>query len=191
MIYWFFNQNFLMNHRISILLLAFILFNPLFTSAQELVSPLVSDYGLIYNIRGSVKPDPSISYQIVADVSTKSGKAKYINQGLYNLARLVNLHIAGGVDPSKLQVVAAIHGGATFATLDNNGYNEKYGMDNPNIELIQQLKDAGVQLFVCGQSLVIRNDGLENVNPQVDISLSAMTIVTEYQAKGYGLLKFD
>jgi len=180
-----------MNHRISILLLAFILFNTLFTSAQELVSPLVSDYGLIYNIPGSVKPDPSISYQIVADVSTKSGKAKYINQGLYNLARLVNLHIAGGVDPSKLHVVAAIHGGATFATLDNNGYNEKYGMDNPNIELIQQLKDAGVQLFVCGQSLVIRNDGLENVNPQVDISLSAMTIVTEYQAKGYGLLKFN
>jgi len=177
--------------NINTLTLAFILLIPLYTFAQELVSPLVPDYGLIYNIPDAVQPDPSVSYNIVVDVSTDSGKAKFINQGFYHLARLVNLHISGGVDPSKLMIVAAIHGDATFATLDNIGYNKKYGMDNPNIDLIKQLKEAGVKMFVCGQSLIARNKGLEDVNSMIDISLSAMTVVSEYQAKGYGLLIFD
>ena len=164
---------------------------PVFAFAQERVGPQVQDYGLIYDIPQAVQPDPSISFQIVVDVKTSSDKPKFINPGLFNLARLVNLHVAGGVDPSNLHIVAAIHGGATFSTLDNKGYNKKYGMDNPNMELINQLKDAGVQLFVCGQSLMTRNKGLDNINPQVAISLSAMTVVTEHQAKGYGLLKFD
>ncbi len=176
-------------HTLS--LLAFLFFIPGLLYAQKFSSLAVPDYGNIRTIPQAVQPDPSIEYKMVIDVSSSSDDPEFINPGLFNLARLMNLHRAGGIDPENLQVTAVIHGGATFSTLDNKGYQKKHGIDNPNIDLIDQLKEAGVQLFICGQSLYIRNKGLKNVNPQIDISLSAMTVVSEYQAKGYSLLIFD
>jgi intracellular sulfur oxidation DsrE/DsrF family protein len=59
------------------------------------------------------------------------------------------------------------------------------------MELIRKLKNAGVKLFICGQSLIARNNGFENINPDIIIALSMLTVVTEHQGKGYGLLQFD
>jgi len=191
MISWFPNPIYMKFLIQSFPLLAFLLFFPGLLKAQKFSSLAVPDYGNIRRIPESVQPDPSIKYKIVVDVSTSSDDPGLINPGLYNLARLMNLHVAGGVSLENLKVTVALHGGATFSTLNNKGYQKKYGRDNPNVEIIDQLKDAGVQLFICGQSLHVRNNGLKNINPQIDISLSAMTIVSEYQAKGYSLLIFD
>ncbi|MEL7148340.1 MAG: DsrE family protein, partial [Bacteroidota bacterium] len=124
--------------------------------AQERVAPLIKNYGAIYDIaEASVKPDPSLKYKIVVDAKT-GGDADQLAFALNNVARMLNLHVIGGVQPENLEVVVAIHGGATKAIMKNEAYQKRYETDNPNIELIKELAEAGVKLVVCGQSLTGR-----------------------------------
>ena len=159
--------------------------------AQTPSNLIIADYGTISDIDNVVDPDPDLEYRIVIDLKAASPDPAKINPGLNNIARMLNLHAAGGIGPGKMKVVAALHGSATHMVLDNTGYKMKYGMDNPNLELINQLKSAGVELFVCGQSLIARNNGFDNVNSDITIALSMLTVVTEHQMKGYGLLVFE
>jgi intracellular sulfur oxidation DsrE/DsrF family protein len=171
-----------------ILLLALIGFE---TLAQSPTNMVISNYGTVYDIPNTVKPDPDQQYNIVIDLKSESPDPAKINPGLNNVARMLNLHAAGGIKPENMHVVVAIHGNATYTVLDKKGYIKKYAMENPNMELISELKNSGVKLYICGQSLIARNNGFENINPDITISLSMLTVVTEHQGKGYGLLQFD
>jgi len=171
---------------VTILLVSFATAN-----AQEAQNPIVSGFGGIYEIPGSIQPDPGIEYKIVIDLKSLQTDKSQINPGLNNVARMMNLHGLGGVSREDLHVVVVTHGGATEAILNNAGYRRKNGVDNPNPELISALKDAGAEIFVCGQSLLARGYELEEVNPDVTIGLSMLTVVTEHMHKGYQLLVFD
>jgi intracellular sulfur oxidation DsrE/DsrF family protein len=94
------------------------------------------------------------------------------------------------VPKSKLHVVLAIHGGAAFTVMNNEAYKEKYGVDNPNLGLYQELQQAGVKMFVCGQSMIARKIDRFKMVPEVKIATSMLTTLTTYQLKEYALLKF-
>lgn len=166
---------------------------PMGAGAQEnkRVNPVIKDYGGIFEIPTAVeKPDPALPYKIVIEVERESETPGDVNWALNNVARLLNLHAVGGVPPEKIEVILAIHGGATYTVMNNDAYKAKYKMDNPNLKLYKELQDAGVKMFVCGQSLVMRNvDGTRMVE-EVKPSISMLTILTTYQLKGYAVLKF-
>lgn len=158
--------------------------------AAQKVSPVVP-FGAIYDIsEATVKPDPDLNYRLVIDVFSGAEAPDSLGAGLYNVARMLNLFSVGGVADDKVDVVLAIHGGATFGVLDNDHYHKRYGVDNPNIPLIAALKEAGVKVTVCGQSLTGRGIATEDVNPQVEIATSMLTTVAMYQMRGYGMLRF-
>ncbi len=159
--------------------------------AQTPSNDIIKRYGTVYDIPNAVKPDPDQQYNIVIDLKSASPDPAKINPGLNNVARMLNLHAVGGIGSENMSVVVAIHGNATYTVLDKKGYIKKYAMENPNMELIRELKNAGVKLFICGQSLIARNNGFENINPDITIALSMLTVVTEHQGKGYGLLQLD
>lgn len=83
-----------------------------------------------------------------------------------------------------------IHGPAAQFVINNDEYKKKFNVDNPNVPLFKELKEAGVKIFVCGQSLNKRNIPKENVTPEVLPALSAITTLTTYQLKGYSILKY-
>ena len=165
----------------------------LFSSAyaQEAQFPIVPKFGGIYEIPGTVQPDPDLEYKIVIDLKTLQSDKDRLNLGMNNVARMMNLHGLGGVSEENLRVVVALHGGATETVLTNERYRQKNGTDNPNLELITALIDSGAKLYVCGQSLLARGYELEEINPEIEIGLSMLTIVTEHMHKGYQLLVFD
>lgn len=159
-------------------------------NAQEKVNPVIKNFGGIYDIpQATVKPTLE-EYNIVIDVVTNQGDKETLSYSLNNVARLINLHAIGGADPERINVVLAIHGPMTYSILNNEAYKEKFQVDNPNIQLIKELKQAGVKLTVCGQSLKGRQVNPEQVLNEVDIATSMLTTVTTYQLKGYALLKF-
>jgi len=69
--------------------------------------------------------------------------------------------------------------------MSNDAYKERYNRDNPNIALIHALKQAGVDVRVCGQGLLTRKIDPKQVNPDVQIDLWAMTTLVNLQLKGY------
>ena len=55
----------------------------------------------------------------------------------------------------------------------------------PNIALIHALKQARVDIRVCGQGLLGRKIDSKQVNPDIQIDLWAMTTLVNLQLKGY------
>ncbi|MFY0690224.1 MAG: DsrE family protein [Cyclobacteriaceae bacterium] len=159
--------------------------------AQTLESPLIPDYGKIWDVPNAIKPDSSLVYKIAIDLKTRVSEPQKVNRGLDNVARMINLHAVGGINSENIKVAVAVHGGATSIILNNDGYRQKHGVDNPNIELIKQLKAAGVELYVCSQSMLFRGYEMEHVNKQVDVGLSMLTVVSEKMMNGYELLVFE
>jgi intracellular sulfur oxidation DsrE/DsrF family protein len=155
------------------------------------IYPIVKNFGGIFEIPyAAEKPDPSMNYNIIVEVEKESEKPDTISWALHNVARLLNLHVMGGVPASKLNVVIAIHGGATYTTMNNEAYKAKYKVDNPNLKLYDELQKAGVKMVVCGQSLINRKVDRTKLVPQVQIATSMLTTLTTYQSKGYAYLKF-
>ena len=180
-----------MNKGLTSLALIFLVTSFTVAHAQEAQYPIVKDFGGIYEIRGSVQPDSGIEYKIVIDLKTLQDDKNQINPGMNNIARMMNLHGLGGVSSDNIHVIVAVHGGATETILTNEGYRRKNGISNPNLELIDALEDAGAEIYVCGQSLLARGYDQAEVNPEVTIGLSMLTIVTEHMHKGYRLLVFE
>ncbi len=158
---------------------------------QEAEHPIIPMYGGIYAIEGAVNPDTEMEYNIVIDLKLLDRDKESVNRGLNNVARMMNLHGLGGVKAENLNVAVVIHGGATDLILNNEAYQERYEVDNPNLELIDILKEAGVELYVCGQSLLSRNYAQSEVNPQITIGLSMLTVFTTYMNNGFVPLVFD
>ncbi|MCA6073453.1 DsrE family protein [Fulvivirga sedimenti] len=169
--------------------LALIVVFPL--SAQDREYPVIKDFGGIYDIKDAdVKPDPELMYNIVIDLGSTSNEKKYADYYLERVARMMNLHVIGGVNPSNLNVVVVLHANAVNTLLNHQSYNQKFGSNNPNIELLERLHEAGAEIVVCGQSLIGRNIRESEIYPEVKIATSMLTAVTTLQLKGYALLQF-
>lgn len=164
---------------------------PYITPAQTPVNPVIKEYGTIYALDSVYLPDKSLDYKIVIDFKPTNDKYDQVNKGLLSVARMLNLHAAGGIPPQQMHIVVVIHYTATSIVLNNVGYQKKYGVNNPNLDLLSKLKVAGVKFYVCGQSLVARKYNFADVNPDITIALSMLTTVTEHMMKGYKLLVFQ
>lgn len=159
--------------------------------AQQKQNPVIKSYGGIYNIRtATVRPDSNMLYKIVVDVKTGGRKKTEPSEGLVNVARMLNLHEIGGAFQDNMEVVLAIHGEATYAVLTDKGHRRLFGVPNPNIDLIRELKVAGVDLTVCGQSLIGRNVRPGEVLREVAIATSMLTTVSTCQMKGFAVFQF-
>ena len=100
------------------------------------------------------------------------------------------MHAKTGLKSEQLHVAMTIHGGAWQDILTNEAYKEKFGVNNPNFELINQLTEAGVDIIICGQTAGARGLNKTNVNTNVKFALSAMTALLQYQNNGYRFMKF-
>jgi intracellular sulfur oxidation DsrE/DsrF family protein len=160
-------------------------------NAQNKVNPVIKGFGTVYEVPFAVEnPDPSLNYKVIFDLVTGSEKPEILLENLETVAKFINLQALGGVSSKHLKIITVLHGGAAFIVMNNEAYHKKFGVDNPNLPLITELNKAGVQLFVCGQTLFKRNIDNQSVTPEVKVALSALTTLTTYGLKGYTTLKF-
>ena len=158
---------------------------------QSAQFPVVKDYGGIYEIPDATeRPDPTLTYKLLVDLSTAAEDNKQISRWVDNVARLMNLHGLAGVPKAALKVKVVVHGGAIFTLLNNAQYQERFQTDNPNLKVYEALLEAGVDIMVCGQSLIARKMVTKDLWPGVRVAHSALTTITTYVPQGYVLLKF-
>lgn len=159
--------------------------------AQEKVNPIIQNFGGICDIpEATVKVDSELTYKLIADVNTGANDKSEITPGFISTARMLNLHAISGANSQDMDVVLAIHGSATTSLVSNEDYNKRFGMDNPNIQIIKELKEVGVRLIVCGQSMRHREVEASDLLQEIEIGTSTLTTVTTFQLKGYAPLQF-
>jgi len=180
-----------MNYTIKTILAGLFLFLAAQLQAQTAQFPIVKGFGGIYEIpEATERPDPSLEYKIIVDLSTAAENDKEISRWVDNVARMINLHGLAGVPKDKIKVKVIIHGGAIFTLLNDENYKKKFEVDNPNLKVFEALKASGVDVMVCGQSMLARNLKTTDLWPGVRVAHSALTTITTYVPQGYVLLKF-
>lgn len=159
--------------------------------AQTPQFPIVKGYGGIYEIADATElPDPTLEYKILVDLTSPAEDNKQISRWVDNVARMINLHGLAGVPKEKIKVKVVIHGGGVFTLLNDENYQKRFEANNPNLKVFEALKEAGVDVYVCGQSLIARNLKTSDLWADVTIAHSALTTITTYVPQGYVLLKF-
>lgn len=132
-------------------------------------------------------PDPNLEYKLLFELVENNPDSiiKEFNSGLVEVARKINLHVASGVPLKKIMPVIVVHAGALNAFTTNEYYKEHFKVDNPNIKLINELKSLGTKFIACGQAMAFLDLKKEVMLPVVKISLTAQTVISSYQLKGY------
>lgn len=160
-------------------------------SAQKTVRPFITGYGDVFEVAATKEVvNKKGKYKILVDIISPAANAKEISEHFENIARIANLHVAAGVKPENLSVMAVVHGPAVSFILNNETFKQKYGVDNPNQPLFTALKAARIPLYVCGQTLFKRKVDPATLAPEFDIVQSAVTTITTYAPQGYTVLKY-
>lgn len=152
---------------------------------------IINDFGEFFPLENpDIKTDTSATFKVILDVSKTSEDKSIPNKYIVTAARFLNMHANAGMSKDQLKAAMTIHASAWQDVLNNKEYKEKFGVDNPNIKLINQLNEAGVDIILCGQTADYRGLNKDNVIPSVKFALSAMTALLQYQNNGYIYMRF-
>ena len=146
----------------------------------------VAGYDAAKDIPGAKElPDPNVDYKVVFSVAANA-KPDEIHPTLKTIALYLNTLAHNGVPASHRHIAAVFHQGGGDAVLANDVYKARHnGMDNPNIAMLRELKQAGVELRVCGQGLLGKKLEPSQVLSGVQVDLWAMTTMVNLQLRGY------
>lgn len=150
----------------------------------QLVFPIIPNRGGVLPRPNAVE-QPRAGAKVVLDV-TAEAKPTDINKGLDRAARLVNLYGASGLKAQDVTITIVLHGEATRSVLNDLAYKSRFEVkENPNLPLIRELQNAGVEVLVCGQALSYQGFPDGEVADGISIAAAALTVVINKQADGY------
>jgi intracellular sulfur oxidation DsrE/DsrF family protein len=135
-------------------------------------------------------PDPNMNYKLLFElvINNKDTLVKEINHGITEICRIINLHIASGIPAKNITPVIVVHGSALYSFFTNENFKKKYKVDNPNIAVVEELiKKTGAKFIACGQAMNFFEVQKEEMIPQIKVSLTAQTVLSNYGLKGYKL----
>jgi intracellular sulfur oxidation DsrE/DsrF family protein len=154
------------------------------------MGPVVPSFGGVFDVPDAVlMPPKDRDLKLRFDVNQGPDPGE-LNMGFDTVARYLNQHARAGVPKERLKAALVIHGTAGKDTLGNDEYRKRFGKDNPNLKLLDELKAAGVQLYLCGQTAMSRNLPRQTVTPVVSFALSAMVAHMALERDGYLLNPF-
>lgn len=157
------------------------------TAVAVKIAPVIKDYGKIVQL-SDAPHQPRSGSKIVVDV-TKAGDPSELNPAIEKVARFVNIYNGAGSQPASAKIAIVLHGDATLAVLSGDHYAERFDTkDNPNFDCLHKLHEAGVEIFVCGQSLITKGAKPEETMVFVDVAVSGLTSLVNLQMDGYAYM---
>src|SRR5258706_11108639 len=125
---------------------------------------LVPGYEAARDLPGARElPDPKTDYKVVFADGQDAVNPGDVNPMLPTIATYVNTLGKYGVPAEHRHIVIMFHQRTPDIdiVMTNEAYKERYNRDNPNIAIIHALKQAGVDIRVCGQGLIGRKNDAE------------------------------
>jgi intracellular sulfur oxidation DsrE/DsrF family protein len=159
--------------------------------AQTNSSPVIPEAdGFVILPNATLQPDKDHVYKAIYDATKVSKDSTQILPALNMAGSELNAFGVCNIPLSHAKFVIVFHGAAINGLLDNDHYKKKYGTDNPNLKVLNELKNAGVKLFVCGQNLVAEHIDLKTISTDVTLASDALIVLMFYQNDGYALMSF-
>ncbi len=152
------------------------------------VIPEADGYVVIPN--SAVPPEKDHIYKAIFEASDLPDKYTDLLPALNMAGSELNAFGVEGIPNENIKFAVVFHGPAVYGILENNYYKEKYGVDNPNLKVLSELKKSGVELFVCGQYLASADIDPKNLAPEIIIASDAYIVLMTYHDKGYSILCF-
>lgn len=157
--------------------------------AQSKKFPVVRAAGGIFEVPEQTPViDKKLKYNIVFDIHEGMPKPDSLNSGLERMARMVNLLADAGVPKQNINVSAVFHFTASTVILTDEAYRAKFGVDNPNTKVINELAQYGAQFYICGQSLRARKLVDTPRNPNIKVASAAIVYLSTMELKGYSVM---
>ena len=130
------------------------------------------------------------TYRFAWSLVAAADSAHDVTPGFRAPARVLNALADDGIAPDRVHLAVVAQGPAAMAMLDDDAYRRLHGTGNPNLPLLRALHDQGVQLVVCGQTMVGR--GMERTDfPEfVKVSRAATVARVILTAQGYAFNPF-
>jgi intracellular sulfur oxidation DsrE/DsrF family protein len=132
-------------------------------------------------------PDPKHVYKLLFELTAHQHDSTYekLNDGLVEIARVINLHIAAGIPLSQIDPVVVAHGGALYDLLTDTAFKLKNKKINPNTKLIEELMKNKVRFIACGQALLFIDIKKTELHPGIKVALTAQVALSDYLNRGY------
>ena len=154
------------------------------TATTSFTNPVISEYGGVLRLPNAAQ-QPRDGSRICVDV-TSGGEPGKLFPAIEKVARFVNIYDGAGKKPAKARIAVVLHGDATLSVLNADAYSKTFGTeDNPNLDCLHQLHEAGVQIYVCGQSLIRKGAQPEDVVVFAEVAVSGLTALVNLQSDGY------
>lgn len=172
-------------------LLTFALATTLITTAQAqspdqgfVTGPVIEEFGPAAAVDVDLVIPEDLTLKVAFDI-TQASEDGAAGRPFTTVARFLNMHAAAGVPLERIQPAIVVHGGATRDLVQ-----PAEGEETENDRLIRALLDAGVPIYLCGQSAAAHGIEKEDLIPGVELALSAMTAHAILSAEGYSLNPF-
>jgi len=148
---------------------------------------LVPGYDAGRDLPGAfLAPDPNVEYKVVFDLAMTDDNLDDPYPMLPLIASYVNTLGKFGVPPENRKIAAVLHRGSGLIGLKNEQFKARNdGKDNPNIELIHKLHEAGVTFHICGQGVLARELEKDDLLDDIQIDYWALTTLIELGRQGY------
>ena len=130
-------------------------------------------------------PDPKLTYKIVFDLAGGPDTPDKVNPELRGVAEFINTLAKYNVPASHRIIAVVFHQKSTPAILVNDEYRKRYNTDNPNIQLVQAMKKAGVDFRVCGQAVLGMKIDPKTIQPEIQLDLWAGMTIPNLMMRGY------
>jgi intracellular sulfur oxidation DsrE/DsrF family protein len=147
----------------------------------------VAGYDAARDVPGAhMLPNPATEYKVVFDIAVGADAIDDVNPRLEGLAEYVNTLAKYGVPAEKRKIAVVFHRGSTEIILKDAAFKARNdGHSNPNIALIQSLAAAGVKFHVCGQAVLARKIDPQDILPEIQLDLWALTTLIDLGLQGY------
>ena len=157
--------------------------------AQGVVYPAIQGYGAVNEVPFEVeKPDPSKRYKLVVELGDPLKDKSQVADMLDYAARMYNLYIYAGIPKENIDLAVVVFSGSTPMVLSNQTHKKRFDQLNPNAGLLDELQRNGIQVIVCGQSMMKQNLLPEDIYPGVRMAVSRFTATTDLIQKGYKVI---
>jgi intracellular sulfur oxidation DsrE/DsrF family protein len=152
---------------------------------------MIEPYSQIHELPDAAgQPEKDLDYCLLYSITRQARNPGDPNPGLLHIALTINLFEWAGVPGKNIHFKGIVHGDAISIVLGEETHRKRFGRSNPDLDLIRKLRQHGVEILACGQTFITQGFQRRDLNPDITFALSALSVLSNCQLKGYALMTY-